>query len=730
MATLILGTVGRALGGPLGGIVGTLLGGTIDRGIFGSSTPRQGPRLANLAVQSAAYGEPLPRVYGRMRVAGNLIWTAGIKEAHQRVGSAKSGTATNTYSYSSSFAVVVAARAIQRIDRIWADGKLLRAADGTLNFPATIRTYTGGEAQSADPLIASVEGSGLAPAYRGRAVVVFEDLPLADYGNRIPNLTFEVIADPTAIGIDVVATDLGAGLLSMQGGFPTVTGFAAAQGGTIRQALASLASVADLTLHDDGRSLRIGTGAPSVAVLAEDAGATDKAAVVPELDANRGADATVPDAVWLSYSDPDRDYQAGIQAATRRTPVLRIDQRDATIAVTAPDAKTLAAAALRRAIAARTTAKLAVPWRYAAIAPGDALLVGDDDMPWRVTRRTITGAIIEYDLDRLAAPVAVSTIADAGRSYVADDAPQGATILHVLDLPALPGTLPSVPQLLLAAGGSGVGWRRADVMVSRDGGESYAVAASIGGAATFGTTTSILPPGNTARWDRRSTFDVELTAEIDLLQSASEAAVLAGANLAVVGNEVVQFAVVTPLGPNRFRLSTLLRGRRGSEAAAAIHGAGERFVLLNDRLATLDLPAEACGAALLFKAIGPADDVASVPAQTVVPQAIGLRPLSPATVTTMRLANGDRAVSWIRRSRAGFAWSDGTDAPLAEDSERYRVSIYRGSVVVRTAEITVPSWTYPAADFAADSVAGPLFLTVAQVSAAVGEGAATTIALV
>lgn len=212
MATLVLGTVGRVLGGPLGGIVGTLLGSTIDRGLFGGGTAREGPRLANLAVQSAAYGEPMPRVYGRMRVAGNLIWTAGIKETRTRSGGGKSGPATNSYSYSSSFAVIVSARPIVGIGRIWADGKLLRTSDGTLNFPAGIRTYDGAEAQPVDPLIAAAEGTGLAPAYRGRALVVFEDLPLADYGNRIPNLTFEVIGDDFTVGLDTVARDVAAPL--------------------------------------------------------------------------------------------------------------------------------------------------------------------------------------------------------------------------------------------------------------------------------------------------------------------------------------------------------------------------------------------------------------------------------------------------------------------------------------------------------------------------------------
>ena len=54
------------------------------------------------------------------------------------------------------------------------------------------RLYKGTEDQNPDPTIESYEGVGSTPAYRGLAYVVIEDFPLANYGNRIPNFTFEV----------------------------------------------------------------------------------------------------------------------------------------------------------------------------------------------------------------------------------------------------------------------------------------------------------------------------------------------------------------------------------------------------------------------------------------------------------------------------------------------------------------------------------------------------------
>ena len=71
--------------------------------------------------------------------------------------------------------------------RVWADGRELDLT--TL----TMRVHRGSETQAADPLIVAKEGADNAPAYRGLAYVVFERLPLADFGNRVPQFSFEVV---------------------------------------------------------------------------------------------------------------------------------------------------------------------------------------------------------------------------------------------------------------------------------------------------------------------------------------------------------------------------------------------------------------------------------------------------------------------------------------------------------------------------------------------------------
>ena len=201
MATVVLQYAGAALGGFLGGPIGSAIGravggiagSVIDQELFGSSSHREGPRLGSLRVMSSEEGSPIPVVYGRMRIAGQVIWASNLIEVattNTQSASGKGGGATNSsteYSYFANFAVGLCEGEISDIGRVWADGK---EVDIGLYAP---RLYLGTETQSSDSLISAIEGAGSAPAYRGLAYVVFERLPLASFGNRLPQFSFEVI---------------------------------------------------------------------------------------------------------------------------------------------------------------------------------------------------------------------------------------------------------------------------------------------------------------------------------------------------------------------------------------------------------------------------------------------------------------------------------------------------------------------------------------------------------
>jgi len=137
-----------------------------------------------------------------MRLGGQVIWATEFLETVRRRRSGKGGSkpSTNEFSYSVSLAIALCEGEILRVGRIWADGNEISAND--LN----LRVYPGSETQLPDPKIEAVQGAGLAPAYRGLAYVVIEDLELAPYGNRVPQFNFEIVRAAQGPGVASDAT--------------------------------------------------------------------------------------------------------------------------------------------------------------------------------------------------------------------------------------------------------------------------------------------------------------------------------------------------------------------------------------------------------------------------------------------------------------------------------------------------------------------------------------------
>lgn len=719
MATIVLGAAGRLIGGPIGGIIGTTLGGVIDSSLFAGGG--RGARQSNLAVQSAAYGEPIAIVTGRLRVAGNLLWSSGIAEA---TGGGKGGS---TYSYSSSFAVGLTGRTIAGVGRIWADGKLIRAADGSFVSPVTMRLYLGDETQQPDPLIAAFEGVDGAPAYRGIAYAVFEDMPLGDYGNRIPNLTFEVLADAgqthdAGQAIAAVARVDGRAVVDVAGAFPAFAGHFAGQSGSVADALAPLLALSGASLVPGAPMTVRGDDGASMALDPADCHAR-----LPTTERRRdrrkllGGERRVG-AVEVSFYDSSRDYQPGVQRV-RREPTAVVDQQAFTCAMAPTEAKALAAKLLARREAGRWQLSVQLPWRHVHVRPGERITLTDQPGVWRVRQARFESFIVHLDLERDAPEVAPIAASDGGRVLRFDDQPAGATTLAVLELPALPGDPVSEPRLWMAAAGESPGWRRAPIEVSADGGETYVSAGSITAPTPLGEALTMLAPGPAHYWDCCNSVDVELVSESLWLESRSETSVLAGANLALIGEEVIQFASAELVAPRRFRLSNLLRGRLGTEAAIASHTVGERFVLLDrTTMQAFDPSVDGVGRALCFRPAGPDDlDVART---DLTASGRALCPLSPVHLT-VNVVDGDVSARWIRRSRAGFGWPDFVDVPISESSEAYRVEVALDGRPARVVTTSSPEFTYTAADRLADGDGTIVSIAVAQLSAVVGPGEAS-----
>jgi len=208
MAILALGLAGAALSSAvgLGASAGWLGGVILGNLLFGQKGPKQeGPRLADLSVQSSTYGQAISIVYGTMRFAGNVIWATNLQETrhvqHESggKGGGGGGATQTTYTYSVSFAVGLCVGPVSTVRRVWADTKLIydatAANTGSVEkYPGVIRFYTGTDTQMPDSTMEMYLGAGNVPAHRGMVYIVFTDLQLADFANRIPNIGAEVVA--------------------------------------------------------------------------------------------------------------------------------------------------------------------------------------------------------------------------------------------------------------------------------------------------------------------------------------------------------------------------------------------------------------------------------------------------------------------------------------------------------------------------------------------------------
>lgn len=207
MASIILVAGAKALAGTLGLgafasaalVAGASLVATyIDARIFGKSVKQEGPSLEELRYMKSSTTAPISRISGRFRIGGNVIWATRFREelVTENLDSGSKGgrpsSSVITHQYYVSLAIGLCEGPVYDIRRIWIDGKELADTE------VVIRKYYGDHTQQPDPKIVAVEGAANTPAYRGLAYIVFEDLHLEPYGNRIPQIEAEVLVADAA----------------------------------------------------------------------------------------------------------------------------------------------------------------------------------------------------------------------------------------------------------------------------------------------------------------------------------------------------------------------------------------------------------------------------------------------------------------------------------------------------------------------------------------------------
>lgn len=277
---------------------------------------------------------------------------------------------------------------------------------------------------------------------------------------------------------------------------------------------------------------------------------------------------------------------------------------------------------------------------------------------------------------------------------------------------------------------SGGGFTGATVFRSPDA-ATWSSFLPISNAMAWGRTVGALPDHPAEYTDTTNTLRVRMVNGATRLNSATAAQVLEGANPAILVNpsgavEVIQYTTVVSEPDGSYSLTGLLRGRRGSDWTTGSHAAGELFVLAEPAFwSATTLPLGQLGISQSIRTATLGSVFANLPISTSSFNGEAEKPWSPVHVAGTRDGSNNLSISWVRRSRIGGEWMDGTETvPLGEASEAYQVDVMSGATVLRTIAVTAATAVYSAANQTADGITpgAPVTVRVYQMSETVGRG--------
>lgn len=456
----------------------------------------------------------------------------------------------------------------------------------------------------------------------------------------------------------------------------------------------------------------------------------------------RTMDLELPRDVDLSYWSEANNYQQANQRAQRYT-LGHTDLLTITVPVVLTDnlARQAAERILYRLWREREQFQFTLLPQWLVLTPGDVLTV---PVLGIATRMRVLSVGVSFfgpvEVQAVLDDVAVITQEQAGAATpvsAAELKTATTTTLIAWSTNALrDADAASVGFYYGALGPAGTDWPGCVVYLSQDGGANYSPVDETADATSYGTANTVLAAGTTTGlFDTVNTVDVTMTSGVPV--SSTDSAVLNGANAAMLGDEMIQFVTVTPLGGSSYRLSRLLRGRRATNNSWGTHAVAERFVLLDNGGSTrrVTVGEELIGKVVQLKAVTEGQSLASA---TAVPLTITGNEYKSYDGTdgqgTRHVpAANDWTVAWKRRTRCGGAWADLTEAALCEDTEAYEAEIWDSgyTTLKRTfTGLTTPTFVYTAAQQTTDfgGIQTSVFVRVYQLGR-VGRGYAYSLSL-
>ena len=694
-------------------------------------------RILSLQVQQSSQGLTLPVIYGRTRVAGNLVWYGDFvtieHKTTMRQGGKGGGGVTQEdikYTYEAAVMLALCEGEIQGVGRIWREKEKF---DSLAQLRLTL--MRGGDEQPLWTHLAQAKHQDQALNYSGTAYLCSPNYELTKSA-QIYQHNFEVIgklgysgnipdANPREIVLDLLTNQrYGCGFPSQNiGDTDRYSNYCRAvgiflspayteQGEAQRNISELLEQTNSAAVFSQGRLKIIpygdgsysGNGAVYVADNKAVYDLTDDDFIVSgaqdPVKVERKTNADAFNQIQVEYLDRNNDYNVAIAEVKDQANIEQYGLRpkDAVKMHGICDAKVaqkVAQQLLQRALYVRNEYEFKLGWKYCLLEPMDIVTLTDAGLGLNKTPVRITE--IEEDEEGVLSikaedyPVGVYTVSEyptqPSLGYSADYnvSPGNAHVPVIFEAPLqLTG---GEPQIWLATAGGDM-WGGAEVWVSTDG-DSYTRVGAVNHKARFGSLTAALPNG--AVFDRTNTLGVEISA--GQLTGGTEQDSRDLLTLCYVDGEFLAYANAELKGVGRYTLGNLTRGAYGS--TINVHAAGSQFARIDEALFKYAVPRNWIGRTVWVKLVsynvfsGGIQDLAEVPAYSYT---IKGAPLG--QIQNLRLTS-----SWAYGKEAVIAWDklDGADT--------YDVEIYAGNSQRRLRAvdgIVDNSYTYTQADMRAD----------------------------
>jgi hypothetical protein len=496
---------------------------------------------------------------------------------------------------------------------------------------------------------------------------------------------------------------------------PIVAGVILSAPGTARDALEPLLDITGQRLVARGGVLTaISARGGSVTGFEREGLAQDEGAVLSQ---RRAAAVERPGRLALNHFDKGRDYLTATATAVRPGAGQLVSE-SVNMVLDGASARLAAERLLDDRAASVDTVEFSLPPNVVALEPGDRVVI-DGEGPYEITEIR-DGAVRRVTARTVSAGTASATGVDRAPSVAPVVGLAVAPVVFAAHLPPLsiePG------RSRLVFGAYAKPWPGAVRLVDTATG---AALIDLTRAAALGEVVEGIGAGPVAVWDRGSDLSVRLYG--GHIADGADAAVLAGSNRLAVETdagtwEVIGFAQAELVEPGLYRLTRLLRGLEGTDGAIGEVSPGRRVIVLDGKVGVVPVEAGRLGEARDIRAYAGTTDLVGqvLTASTTIGPGL---PLAPVHLRARRLGTDDIAFSWIRRSRAeDDAWGAAEPA-LDVSPELYRLSIFDGSTLKRSIEVSTASASYGAAEQVADfgGLATSFGFSVAQVSAALGAG--------